>query len=102
MSQANQIAAAGYSIGPGEWWTQTASMWPLVLVTRKLGADHMYLTHEHPERESITAHHLCCDLCPERPSVFCLSPDSGGESYRVTAADIQAGILAHIRRSHDS
>jgi hypothetical protein len=102
MSQANEILRAGYSLGPGTAWTEKATAWPTITVARKVEPDHMYLTHQHPERESVTAIHICCSECPGRPSVFCLSPDIQAEGYRVTAADIQAGILAHIRRSHDT
>jgi hypothetical protein len=102
VSQANQIVQAGYSIGPGEQWTDEATTWPVIMVARPAEPDHMYLTHQHPERESITAVHLCCARCEHRPSVFCLSPDSEGDGYQVTAADMLAGILAHIRRSHDT
>ena len=102
MSQANQIVQAGYSVGPGETWTDKATTWPVILIARDTEPDHMYLTHQHPDRESITAVHLCCARCESRPSVFCLSPDAEGEAYRVSTADILSGILAHIRRSHDT
>jgi len=102
MSQADQIARAGYTISPGQIWTDKAATWPVILVSRETDLDHMYLTHEHPDRESVTAVHLCCALCESRPSVFCLSPDDKGDGYRVSTADMLSGILAHIRRSHDS
>ena len=44
--------------------------------------------------------HLCCARCVGSPSVFCLSPDGGQGAYIVIAADLVAGILSHIRRSH--
>ena len=90
------------SLQPDSTWTDKAATWPTVTIARQIDPDHMYLTHEHPDRESITAIHICCAECPDQPSVFCLSPDGESESYRVTSADIQSGILAHIRRSHDS
>lgn len=46
--------------------------------------------------------HLCCAVCPDRPSVLCLSPDtSEGKAYVISVADQLAGILAHLRRSHE-
>jgi hypothetical protein len=100
MSQADQIIRAGYSIGPGKEWTDKAAAWPVVTVSRKTEPGHMYATIERGV-ESVTATHLCCAECDGNPSVFCLSPD-GETGYTATVADILAGILSHIRRTHST
>lgn len=99
MSQANEIIRAGYSIGPGAEWTDKAATWPVLSVSRKTEPGHMYATIELGT-DSVVATHLCCAECPGEPSVFCLAPNSGEDGYRVTVADMLAGILAHIRRTH--
>ena len=101
MSQANQIIQAGYSIGPGKEWTDKAATWPVVTVSRKTEPGHMYATIERGA-ESVTATHLCCAECDGNPSVLCLAPNSDEGGYQVSVADILAGILSHIRRTHST
>lgn len=91
----------GYTIAPGAEWTGPAAGWPVTLVARETDAGH-WLTDVVPVRPTAPRlqWHLCCVACPARPSVFCLSPDAAAESYRVTWADVLAGILSHIRVCH--
>jgi hypothetical protein len=93
----------GYTIAPGEEWTGQAATWPVVLVPRETEAGH-WLTDVVPAKPQtpLVQLHLCCAKCDDHPSVFCLSPDAGRPGYRVMCADILAGILAHIRRSHET
>lgn len=51
----------------------------------------------------VTQLHLCCAWCTGLPSVFCLNPDMAARSgYQTTVKDMLAGVLAHIRRSHET
>lgn len=88
-------------VSPGPEWASVAMTWPVMLVSRETEPGH-WLTDVLPAqpRPPIVQEHLGCARCPDLPSVFCLSPDTTGSSYQVTAADMLAGILAHIRRSH--
>ena len=102
MSQANEIIRAGYSIGPGKEWTDKASTWPVVTVSRKTEPGHMHAVVEHGQ-DSVMATHLCCAECPDQPSVLCLAPnDITDAGYHMTVADMMAGILSHIRRTHST
>lgn len=91
----------GYTLAPGPGWTDTAATWPVQVVSRETEAGH-WLTDVVPAkpRPPYLQVHLCCTRCAELPSVFCLSPGQEMTGYVTTAADLQAGILGHIRRSH--
>lgn len=91
----------GYTLAPGDEWTSQASGWPVVVVSRETEPGH-FLTDIVPvdPRPPLTQLHVACLACPGFPSVFCLSPDTDRAAYMFTAADVLAGILAHIRRSH--
>lgn len=101
------------SIAPGSEWTSAAASWPTVVVTRITQCPegcqepHVHGTrrraHEEGVRETdgpLAELHLACARCTDEPSVMCLSPDVNGAPYRVCTADMQSGILAHLRRSH--
>jgi len=91
----------GYTLAPGQEWTGTAARWPVILMSRETEPGH-WQTHVVPAQPAgpRTQWHLCCLRCPDRPSVFCLSPDASQPGYHVACADVMAGILGHIRRSH--
>ena len=91
----------GYTIAPDGWWTDRAATWPVTTVVRETEPGH-FLTDVVPVEPvpSLTQLHLCCAVCDGEPSVCCLSPDISKPAYRLTGADLLAGILAHIRRSH--
>jgi hypothetical protein len=91
----------GYTIAPGDFWTGQASTWPVVIVQRETEPGH-WLTDVVPAKpvQPLMQLHLCCAQCPDYPSVFCLSPDTGQPGYAITMSDVLAGILGHIRRSH--
>lgn len=103
------------TIAPDKSWTDAAAGWMVCTVSRETRCPddcpepppHVHGTrrrgHEEGVRETpgpVTELHLCCMGCADLPSVYCLSPDVLGYGYTVTGAGIQAGILAHIRRSH--
>lgn len=94
---------------PSAIWADTAATWPVRIVPRGT----LPLDPERDEPRKLSSHegtrltwesleqlHLCCARCPDLPSVLCVSPDTSGEPYTVMVADMLAGILAHIRRSH--
>ena len=86
-------------------WTDAAATWPVVIVSREtdpvvLGPSGLILQQDEARvelTEPVTQMHLACALCDQ--SVLCLAPGTG-EPYRVAAADMLAGILSHLRRSH--
>jgi hypothetical protein len=107
--------AGGVTLGaqPSGAWADIAATWPVKVVSRETPA----LDRERDEPRKLSSHegtrvtwdpvtqlHLCCahQDCPAAPSVLCLSPDASGEPYHVMAADMLAGILAHLRRSHEN
>lgn len=103
----------GVTLGaqPSGIWTDVASTWPVKVVSRETPA--LDPDRDEPRRlsshegvrltwEPLTQLHLCCAACPAAPSVYCLSPDTSGEPYNVVVTDMLAGILAHLRRSHDN
>lgn len=105
--------AGGVSLGaePSGIWADRAATWPVRVVVRSTPA--LDPDRDEPRRlsshegfrvtwDSIPQLHLCCARCPGEPSVLCLSPDTSGEPYDVTVADMLSGILAHIRRSHEA
>lgn len=89
-------------IMPGDWWSSQAASWPVIVVSRETEPGH-WLTDVVPAepRPPLTQLHLCCAVCPNRPSVHCLSPDTAGESYQTTNVHMLSGIMAHLRQSHD-
>jgi hypothetical protein len=91
----------GYALTPGQMWTDLAATWPVVTVSRETEPGH-FLTDVVPVEPTgpLTQIHLTCAACGGNPSAFCLSADTEGPGYTVTLADLLAGILAHIRRSH--
>ena len=91
----------GYTIAPGAEWTDHAATWPVAVVSRETEPGH-FLTDIVPAKPTAPRGqvHLCCTRCAEYPSVFCLNPGPGPVGYTITTADVLAGILAHIRRSH--
>jgi len=96
------VVRGDYSIGPSVAWTDAASTWPVVVVSRETEGRvwRASLFGTRQTYGTVTELHLCCAACLSRPSVLCLSPDVRGEPYQVTGADMLAGILAHLRRSH--
>jgi len=97
------VRPGGYTLAPGEEWTDRAATWPVVVVLRGTEPGH-FMTDIVPVESTgpLTQAHLCCAECESNPSVFCLSPDVTAEGYRIMEADLRAGILAHIRRSHQT
>ena len=95
------MTPGGYTLAPGPEWTQAAANWPCELVARETEPGH-FLTDIVPAvpRGPLGQWHLCCAVCPGLPSVFCFAPDADKPGYRVAWGDVLAGILAHIRRSH--
>lgn len=95
-------ATSGFTLSPGEEWTSRAANWPVRVVSRETEPGH-WLTDVVPAepRPPITQLHLVCTACPDEPSVFCLSPDISAPSYTVDSARLLAGIVAHLRRSHE-
>ena len=94
----------GYSLAPGAEWTDRAATWPVVVVPRETEPGH-WLTDVVPADAGPpkVQLHLCCAECQGLPSVFCFIPDvEKAESYRFMWADVLAGILGHIRRSHET
>jgi hypothetical protein len=89
---------------PSDVWTDAGATWPVFVVSRET-EELRFLSNYDPvtranfvtEHETLTQIHLACSVCDQ--SVFCLHP-GGADGYRVTIADLLAGILSHIRRSH--
>lgn len=102
-------ATSGFSISPGEEWTSKAANWPVRIVSRETERGH-FLTHFVPAGHAdhdpedcpappITQSVVVCGECDA--GAFILCPDVSGEPYTVQFAQVLAGILAHLRRSHD-
>lgn len=94
------MTLGSYTIAPGPEWTSLAAQWPVRAVIRATEPGHLYVEKEHLERAGEPVHqvHLVCGNCDQ--SVTCLSPDTAQPGYLTDAAKLQAGVLAHIRRSH--
>lgn len=91
------------ALQPDSVWTEKASIWPVRIVSRKTEPDRIMTDGSSPSaRPAMLQHHLVCAECPSEPSVICLSPDAELVGYQVSTSDILAGILAHIRRTHDT
>lgn len=95
------LVRGDYTIAPGEQWTNAGSQWPVMIVSRETtgpvrrASDYGVYEIEQPHAQL----HLCCAACGQ--SVLCLSPDTSRDPYEVKVADMLAGILSHLRRSHD-
>ena len=95
------------TIYPDQAWTDAAATWSTVVEERltdpgQLGPDGLIIALDEGRmelKEPVPQFHLCCGECGQ--SVMCLSPGTG-QPYQVTTADMTAGILAHLRRSHPS
>lgn len=90
-----------YTIAPGPEWTGLAAGWPVRLVTRETEPGHLWVEKEHLERDGrpVVQAHLVCGNCDQ--SVICLAPDAGSPGYLLDVAQMQAGVLAHIRQCHE-
>jgi hypothetical protein len=93
-------------VTPADIWTDQAATWPVQVVARETSEPRRLASYDpatrtsfYADHDKLTQLHLVCARCDTLPSVFCLSPGTG-PSYRVTTADLLAGILSHIRRSH--
>jgi len=89
-----------YTVYPGPQWTSAAMDAALFVVSRETeGPVHRASDFGAYETDvPLGTVHLACDRCGQ--SVLCLSPDVRGAPYRVSAAEILAGILAHLRQCH--
>lgn len=95
-----QILRGPVTIAPDSTWTDAATTWPVYVDMRET-ADRVWRASDYGTRKTFrteTELHLRCGTCGQ--SVLCLSPSVRDESYRVAVADMLAGILAHLRRSH--
>ena len=102
-----------YTIAPSREWTDVAATWPVCFVSRETrcpdgcGEPHVHGTRRrgwdggtYETTGPVTELHVVCVRCADLPSVFCLSPSTAGSPYEVCMADLLAGILGHLRRSH--
>lgn len=94
------VVRGDYQIGPSLVWMDAATAWPVFVDSRET-SERRWRANLYGTRKMFRTAvelHLRCGLCGQ--SVLCLSPDTRGEPYRVMAADMLSGILAHLRRSH--
>jgi hypothetical protein len=94
------IVRGDWQIGPSLEQVDAASRWPVQVVSRET-AGRVWRANLYGTRQTygtVTELHLACGECGQ--SVLCLSPTTRGTSYRVTAADMSAGILRHLLLSH--
>ena len=100
MADRVTVVRGDYQIGPSALWADVAASW-LVFVDSRETSERRWRASEYGVRKMFRTAvelHLRCGQCGQ--SVLCLSPDTRGEPYRVMAADMLSGILAHLRRSH--
>lgn len=78
-----------------------AAGWPVRAVLRETEPGHLLAEKEHLERAGrpLSQVHLECGNCGQ--SVACLVPDTDRPGYLLDVAKLQAGVLAHIRQSHE-
>jgi hypothetical protein len=81
-----------YQLGPGHPMTETAWTWPLLFVQRETEPGHLM-------GEKLTQAHIVCAQCQQ--SCFCLTPDVMRGSYALIGQQIIAGVLAHLKISHE-
>lgn len=94
------VIRGDYTIGPSQAWTDAAATWPVFVDSRETDG-RVWRSNLEGTRQldgTVTESHLRC--VADGQSVLCLSPDVRADSYHVTTAAMQAGILAHLRRSH--
>ena len=90
-----------YTLAPGPEWTDAAASWQVRAVSRETEPGHHLVDLGHLERDGrpLTQTHLTCATCGQ--SVACLAPDVDEPGYVLTVAQLQAGILRHIRECHE-
>ncbi len=101
MMFAGEGGRTAYTVGPSPLIQQAVAQWPVRVVIRDTEPGHMYVEHEHLERDGrpATQAHLVCAVCDQ--SVACLSPDLDAAPYQVTPGIITSGVLAHLRVCHE-
>jgi hypothetical protein len=90
-------AAGGYQLRPPDAHRDLADSWPLLYQVRRTGPGH-------DRGAGIEQAHLICLEGRCHQSVMCLTPDmaAGLDGYALTAGEITAATLAHIRQCHDA
>lgn len=86
----------GYQLRPPDEQVAVADSWPLVM------AEDVTVPG-HDRGGGIEQAHLRCNADGCGQSVICLNPDvlAGPRGYALTAGEIAAATLAHIRQCHD-
>ena len=94
------LVRGDYTVAPGDEWTSAAAQAHVYVVSRETTGPVWRASDfgAYEKYAPLGTMHLACDRCGQ--SVICLSPDIRGAPYRVSAAEILAGILAHLRQCH--
>ena len=90
-----------FTLRPPDIYLEAAARWPITFHVEPTEPGHFHVELAHLERagEPLTQAHMVCCACGQ--SVCCLSPDTDGPGYRVTAGQVQSGVLAHLKVAHE-